>query len=202
MDTEEMYRRGVADAEQGAPHPFYYEHYYHYRRGYNHARRRRYWSGEDPAARALVWRIALGAFVLALVGVGAYTLLGRRPQVASMAAAPTLAATRLPLATAARTPIFPTATPTTVPSPTPVVLQAGGRARVTNTGGRPLRGRDAPGLTAPTRVGFPEGEEVALLEGPVEADGYTWWRIEGPSGAAWSAQQAPDGALWLTPIGG
>ena len=40
MDTEEMYRRGIADAEQGEPHPFYYQHYYQYRRGYDQARRR------------------------------------------------------------------------------------------------------------------------------------------------------------------
>ena len=39
MDTEEMYRRGVADAEQGEPHPFYYQHYYQYRRGYDRTRR-------------------------------------------------------------------------------------------------------------------------------------------------------------------
>ena len=35
MDTEEMYQRGVADAERGELHPFYYQHYYHYRRGYD-----------------------------------------------------------------------------------------------------------------------------------------------------------------------
>mgnify|MGYP007071095895 FL=1 len=39
MDTEEMYRRGVADAEHGEPHPFYYQHYYQYRRAYDNARR-------------------------------------------------------------------------------------------------------------------------------------------------------------------
>jgi hypothetical protein len=41
MDTEEMYRRGLADAAQGDPHPFYYQHYYQYRKGYDRGRRSR-----------------------------------------------------------------------------------------------------------------------------------------------------------------
>ena len=41
MDTEEMYRRGLADAAQGEPHPFYYQHYYQYRKCYDRARRSR-----------------------------------------------------------------------------------------------------------------------------------------------------------------
>ncbi|HWQ13956.1 MAG TPA: hypothetical protein VNL77_14245, partial [Roseiflexaceae bacterium] len=68
--------------------------------------------------------------------------------------------------------------------------------------GRPLRGRAAAGLSAPVRVAFPEGERVRLLEGPVEADGYTWWRVEGPSGAGWSAERSPEGVVWLTPVEG
>jgi hypothetical protein len=79
-------------------------------------------------------------------------------------------------------------------------LHAGGLARVTGTGGRPLRGREGPSLAAQARVAFPEGEQVRVLEGPIEADGYVWWRIEGPSGAAWSAQGSPEGAEWLVPI--
>lgn len=201
MDTEEMYQRGVADAEQGTLHPFYFEHYYHYRRGYNETRQRHYWSGGNAGPRALLVRIALGVVVVAALSYGAYALIGPRPQPASSAAAPTQRVTQRPLA-AVRTPIFPTATPTVVPSPTPAVLQVGARARVTNTQGRPLRGREAPSLEAPARVAFAEGEEVQLLEGPVDADGYTWWRIEGPSGNAWSAQQSPEGIMWLTPAGG
>lgn len=201
MDTEEMYRRGVADAEQGTPHPFYYEHYYHYRRGYNRTRRRLYWLGDGSGPRPLVFRLAIVAVVLLGLGVGAYSVLGRRaPQTigAPVVTAQPTAVSNVAEVAVERTPIFPTAT--TVPSPTPVVLRVGGLARVSNTGGRPLRAREGPGLQAPARAAFSEGEEVRLLEGPEEADGYTWWRVEGASGTGWSAQRSPEGMEWLVPI--
>jgi hypothetical protein len=197
VDTEEMYRRGVADAEQGELHPFFYEHYYHYRRGYDETRRRLRWSSAPARLRSLLWVAPILLGIVLAGGYGASALLGRQPAptpVATLSAPPTERAAP----TATRTPIFPTAT--TAPTPTPLALRAGARARVVGTGGRPLRGREAPGLNAPARVAFAEGEEVQLLEGPVEADGYTWWRIEGPSGVGWSAQGSPEGAEWLAPI--
>ncbi|HWQ11919.1 MAG TPA: hypothetical protein VNL77_03920, partial [Roseiflexaceae bacterium] len=128
MDSEEMYRRGVADAERGEPNPFYYQHYYHYRRGFEHARRRQRW----PAGRLLLWLAPLGIALLAALGLGAASLLGQRAPptpAAALAEAPTLRPTPAP----ARTPIFPTAT--VVPSPTPLALRVGALAQVTNTGG-------------------------------------------------------------------
>jgi hypothetical protein len=50
------------------------------------------------------------------------------------------------------------------------------------------------------RVGFKEGERVRIREGPVEADGYIWWRIEGQSGAGWSAERSKEGVVWLQPV--
>jgi len=47
-----------------------------------------------------------------------------------------------------------------------------------------------------------EGEVARILEGPVEADGFTWWKIEGESGTGWSAQQSKEGVVWLQPING
>jgi hypothetical protein len=193
VDSEEMYRRGAADAERGEPNPFYYQHYYHYRRGFDRARRRQRLS----SGRALLWLAPLALVLLAGAGFGAAALLNRHDSpapVAALAEAPTARATPLP----ARTPIFPTAT--VAPSPTPVTLQVGGQAQVTNTEGRRLRGRATAGLDAPATVAFSEGERVRLVEGPVEADGYIWWRVEGPSGAGWSAERSPEGVVWLTPV--
>jgi hypothetical protein len=99
-----------------------------------------------------------------------------------------------------RTPIFPTAT--TIPSPTPLVLRIGGAALVANTEGAPLRSRKEPGINSPAVAGFREGERVRIVDGPVEADGYTWWRLEGESGAGWSAQQSREGVSWLQPVDG
>src|SRR5690242_6777605 len=116
MDTEEMYERGVADAEQGDPHPFYYQHYYHYRRGYDKARRhlrgQRVWSSGRSERGWLI----IAAIVL-LVGIGSFVALRSRAQstlaIRPLGAAPTLSiATRIP----ERSPIFPTATPAPAPA--------------------------------------------------------------------------------------
>jgi hypothetical protein len=47
---------------------------------------------------------------------------------------------------------------------------------------------------------FPEGTQVTITEGPVEADGYTWWRIEADNVSGWSAEGDPEtGTAWLQP---
>lgn len=198
MDTEEMYRRGVADAERGEPHPFYYEHYYQYRRGYDRTRRSRGLPGGfyDQRRRRIARLAALG--LLLAVGGGAFTFWRDRTASSSARqpnAPPTQPApTRVPT----HTPIFATATPQ--PTPTQPALQVGASAQVSNTQGATLRSRRQPSLAAPTTANFKEGERVNVLEGPIEADGFVWWRIEGPSGSGWSAQQSRDGLVWLEPV--
>lgn len=194
MDAEEMFRRGVADAERGEPNPFYYQHYYHYRRGVNRARRRgclvsRSWL---PLVAAALVAVAAAAFV---VGGSRFALVARPPATASPPAR-SVAAPSTPRPTAQRTPTPRPATPTIAQA----VLRVGGLARVTNTGGRPLRGRSEPSLAGAPQAGFREGEQVEVLEGPVEADGYTWWRVRGEAGVGWSAQQSQEGAIWLSPV--
>jgi hypothetical protein len=198
MDTEDMYQRGIADAERGELHPFYYQHYYHYRRGYDHARRqlRRpaiHWGGQSR------WRrLAFVAAALLLIGVGTFVALGGRSRLGVTAVTPSSVPTvQARTAAQQRTPLFPTITPS--PSPEPLVLRVGGAAQIVNTGNQPLRGRAEPSLKAPAKVGFREGERVDILEGPVEADGYIWWRIESPSGAGWSAERSKEGVSWIEP---
>jgi len=198
MDTEEMYQRGVADAERGELHPFYYQHYYHYRRGYDHMRRRLRRPGVDWGGRARWSRLALTLLTLAAVGVGAFTVLRARSQSGTLARTPSQATTLHAVAsTTVRTPIFPTITPSA--APTALALRTGGAALVSNTEGAPLRGRSQPSLKAPARVSFKPGERLRVLDGPVDADGYRWWRVEGPRGAGWSAERSKDGVVWLQP---
>jgi hypothetical protein len=199
MDTQAMYERGVADAERGELHPFYYQHYYHYRRGYDRTRRRLrpgLSAGGLGRSRAL-----LTAAVILAFGFGAFAVLRSRAQpvtsAVSTAAVPSSPAT---VPSPVRTPIFPTAT--TIPSPTPLVLHVGGAAVIANTQGTPLRARQEPSTKARAVGGFKEGERVRIVEGPVDADGYTWWRLEGESGAGWSAQQSQEGVVWLQPVDG
>lgn len=195
MDTEEMYELGVSDAERGDPNPFYYQHYYPYRRGYDKARRRLRGPQALPGGRAgRGWLIA--AIVAVLLIGGAFVALRSRAQ-PSVALRPSVAPTHAPATPpAARSPIFPTATP----APAPTVMHIGGMAQVSNTEGKVLRARQSPSLKAPAQAAFKEGEQVRVLEGPVTADGYTWWRIEGSGGAGWSAQQSTDGVIWLQPV--
>jgi len=199
MDTEEMYRRGVADAERGDPHPFYYQHYYQYRRGYDRARRSRGLTGGFYDTRRRRMRAILVVAIVVFAPAAIYLWRGRlqpgvanTPQPAAALAAPTLLPTR--------TPIF--ATPTPEPTAIPVGLHIGGSATVTNTQGAALRGRKQPGIQAPVAISFKEGERVRLVEGPVEADGFTWWRLEGTRGTGWSAQQSKEGVVWLQPVAG
>ena len=200
MDTEEMYRRGVADAAQGEPHPFYYQHYYQYRKGYDRARRSRGLAGgyQNLYRQRRVWLLAAAGLVLA--GIAIFFSMRWRSQAAT--AQPPTPVIALAVATRppTRTPIFPTATPK--PTETPVVLRIGAGAQVVNIEGAVLRGRKQPNLKAVATAAFKSGERVRILEGPVDADGFTWWKIEGASGTGWSAQRSKEGVVWLQPVGG
>ena len=69
-----------------------------------------------------------------------------------------------------------------------------------NIQGSVLRGRKEPSLKAQATASFKQGDKVRVLEGPVEADGFTWWKLEGDAGTGWSAQRAKDGTSWLEPV--
>lgn len=206
-----MYDRGALDAEQDDLNHFYYQHYYYYRRGYDDARRQlRRGGGGGAGGRAGLPRplLALAAAAALLAGLLLFGGLGSPGNLGGLgaliglggpAAAPTAqpaAATR-PAATATRR---PTAAPTATPAPTAApALGIGARARVANLNGAPLRARQAPGLTAVV-ARIPEGSEVTLREGPVEADGYSWWRVEAGELSGWVAAGSPEGVSFLEPI--
>lgn len=84
----------------------------------------------------------------------------------------------------------PTPTPPATPAPTATPLPGLGQdALIVGTDGRGLNGRSGPSLAADIKASFVEGSAVRLLEGPVEADGYTWWRVQGDGGDAWVASR-------------
>jgi hypothetical protein len=206
--SNDMYERGVADAEQDELNLFYYQHYYYYRKGYDRARKRMQRPAPEagpPTRRMLL----LAASLIAAVGLlgGLYWL--------SQPTAPDLFGGGMPAfgsnATPTRTPVPPTPVPE-VPSATPLpittpiptlaapVLQVGGQAQVVNVGDAALLVRAQPGIGQPVQARFPEGTQVSLVEGPVEADGFTWWRIQADNVSGWSAQGNPEtGVTWLQP---
>jgi hypothetical protein len=195
-----MYERGALDADHDDLNPFYYQHYYFYRRGYNDARRQ---SRGGPGALVRRWALVL-LFGLAVAGIG-WFLAGALGLGRSRAGdLPTPALPQLGLATtpsAAPSAAPPTPTPAPSPSPPPQ-LQVGGRAKIVNVGDAPLRARAKPGLAQTIRVvaRFPLNSEVALVEGPTVADGLTWWRIKGDVGEGWSAERSAEGLVFLEPL--
>lgn len=192
MDTEEMSRRGIEDAELGAPNPFYYQHYYHYRRSFDRARR-------QQRTRVLQTRAGVGvAALVVLFGIGAAIFLrppGKPELPAASVATATLVVTPTPK------PLFPTPTPAATIAATTLTnaLTVDGFAVVSNTSGKSLRARSKPNLQAQVQTTFREGERVRVLEGPVEGDGLRWWRVEGSQGSGWSAELSPNGEVLLVP---
>jgi hypothetical protein len=76
-------------------------------------------------------------------------------------------------------------------APVPEALRQGGRARVQGTDGEGLRIRAAPSLSASLRTVLGEDTHVEVLEGPVAADGYQWYRVRyaGASEGGWAVSQ-------------
>lgn len=190
-----MYERGAADAERGEFNPFYYQHYYYYRQGYDSVRRR--YRPRFPLAGLfiVITVIALGVTVTVW-------LIGQRDSsaVAQPVASPA-AVSETPTPTSLPPSPTPLPSPTPIPTPSPPTLQAGGRAVVVNVGNAPLRLRTAPGLQARVIGTLPAGREVLVREGPVVADGYTWWQVEVNNQRGWCAVVAPDGTQFLEPAG-
>ena len=94
--------------------------------------------------------------------------------------------------------VTPTLTATaTTPAAGGTVLAAGQPARVTAPAG--LNYREGPSSGATLIGQFGTGQLVTILEGPVSADNFTWWRIDDGSGnVGWAAEGDGD-TVWLTP---
>jgi uncharacterized protein YgiM (DUF1202 family) len=77
------------------------------------------------------------------------------------------------------------------------VLTPGQRARVTAAGG--LNYRESPSANAALLGQFGTGQLVTVLEGPVSADNFTWWRIDdGQANVGWAAEGDGE-TVWLSP---
>ncbi|NJK82073.1 MAG: hypothetical protein HC876_14780 [Chloroflexaceae bacterium] len=208
MDSSrDMYERGVADAEREDLNLFYYQHYYHYRRGYDEARRKLRHVVAQPGRNALP--IVLGGggvllLVLALVFLPSLSSLSgsRRPVDMGVVAEENLTTSPSPRPTEPPeiTPVNQNVLEPATLTPPPPVMQVGGRVQIVNLGGAPLRARSQPGIGFPVQTRLPEGSQATIAEGPVEADSYIWWRLESEAGGGWSAERSLEGVVWLQPV--
>lgn len=76
------------------------------------------------------------------------------------------------------------ALPTIAFTNTPIPLSVGVQVSVANVGDQELNVRDVPGVTG-SQVLFRavEGTEFSIVDGPQQADGFTWWQIQDPTTA-------------------
>jgi len=85
------------------------------------------------------------------------------------------------------------------PVPAPAgssVLAAGQPARVTAPNG--LNMRSAPTSAGTLILQLATGQKVTLLEGPTQAEGYTWWRVDGGDGQSGWVAQGDQETVWLS----
>lgn len=103
------------------------------------------------------------------------------------------------------TPLLPIvqATPADAAAPTPApaplagtVLAAGQPARVTAPNG--LNMRSAPTAAGTLVVQLATGARVTVLEGPTDAEGFTWWKVDGGNGQSGWVAQGDAETVWLS----
>lgn len=190
----EMHERGRRDAEADALDESFYQYYYEYKQAYDEVIRLRR-KGERRRfiarwSRRAVWLVPLVALLSSSIWglvrwrtTGVVPLVGVRPT-------PTATPTRTPRPTL----VPPTATPTITPTPRPALAKNSFALINTGTNEVSLRAHASPGKDTPITARLTSGKQVKILEGPQQADGLMWWRVEGDEGRGWAA------ADFLTPL--
>ena len=187
--SDEMYTRGVRDAEYDDLNLFYYQHYYYYRLGYDQTRG----TLQTDIRRfipLILWIVGIGFGLTLMVAIYGFLTQTRTNDVQpALTPPPTISVA---------TPTQPRPTPTAPPTrPPPPVLGIGERARVVNVGATALRARSQPGTRQRVVARFAEGSTVTIIEGPIELEGLRWWRIKANGASGWSAERGADGVVWL-----
>lgn len=115
--------------------------------------------------------------------VGLLLLINFSRPVRTPVGAVTAALTVIPSLSGTQTPSADQITPTEISVETPTLepgaIGIGAFVQVSGTGGDGLRLRQAPGLGAEMQFLGLEGELFQVADGPVEADGYSWWFVVG-----------------------
>lgn len=113
---------------------------------------------------------------------------------------PSPTATRAPT----NTPVIATPTPaapTDTPRPAPTKLEIGVLAKVTPPEGLKLKVRDKAGIDGQLLGELEAGAQVKIIDGPVQASGLTWWKVDNGQGlVGWSAEGS-GGLTYLEVVG-
>jgi hypothetical protein len=81
---------------------------------------------------------------------------------------------------------------------TPITPQLNTTVTVTYTGGYGLRLRSGAGLSYSVITTLPDGTQMTVFGGPIQADGYTWWALQGYVEGVLRTGWSPVGN-WLVP---
>lgn len=101
------------------------------------------------------------------------------------------------LATAPLTATLPTTATVAAPVPAGDVLAAGAPARVTAPNG--LNMRSSASSAGTLIVQLATGARVTVLEGPVAAENFTWWRVDNGGGQTGWVAEGDGETVWLSP---
>jgi len=173
-----------SDTQQPEPNEVIY-------RSPRHARR------QSTGGFPWLW-LGIAFLVVLILAAVVYLIRAGLPAQPVVEPTPTPTVQPTPTKRASPTPTPPAKPPTATPKPSPVEaeIKPGIKVRVVGTGIDGLRFRSGPGLNYVTLKIVPDGETFTVLEGPEEADGYRWWRLQDETGAiGWGAEN------WLQPIG-
>jgi hypothetical protein len=111
----------------------------------------------------------------------------RTPGATSPASSTTRPPTAVPTAVAAPTEP-PAATPTVEPTQGPAIIRIGATVQIGGTNGIGLSLRAGASVAEPLVRVASDGEQLVIVEGPVDHDGYTWWKVHNDLGAdGWGA---------------
>lgn len=102
-------------------------------------------------------------------------------------------------------PVVETPTNTPIPTPSPVAqtgtgLAAGQPALVTAPNGLNMRDNASP--SGALLIQLATNQRVTVVEGPVEAEGFTWWKVDNGAGRVGWVAQGDAETVWLTPQSG
>jgi hypothetical protein len=148
--------------------------------------------------------IAFG-LVLLVIALGGQAAPGGEPRIVVITAAPSLtppfgesllASPTFPAESGGGSvPSFAMQGPTLPPvvfTPTPDVIEVGKTVIVYGTQEQQLNIRDNPGINTNVLFRAPDGYLLKVIEGPSQADGLFWWKVQDPANPSLSGWVASD----------
>lgn len=152
------------------------------------------------SARTPRWPIllAFSTLLLATLACGGFQVRVTPTAIPPAAVEVTVEPTATPVPpTETPAPASPTPAPTATPTQAPAGMAVGAQARVAAGGGINVREQPSARGTQLGRLNV--NAVVKLIEGPAQADNYTWWKVDNGAGLVGWAAAGPENDPWLIP---